>query len=84
MKPVITDHARTRDINNVCIPPHMHEQLAQTFVSEWEYLFDQFRLNLQGRIAGADERQLLKLQGNIEYSMELEKFFKELLGQKPA
>lgn len=82
MKPVVSNEPSGRDRNKIFIPQHFHEMLGQTFTQEWEWLFDQFRLNLQSRIAGADERQLLKLQGNIEYTNELEKFFKEVLGAK--
>jgi hypothetical protein len=84
MKPVVSDNPSGRDRNKIFISPHFHETLGRTINQEWEWLFDQFRLNLQSRIAGADERQLLKLQGNIEYTMELEKFFKEALGAKTA
>lgn len=82
MRPAISDNPSGRDRNKIFLSPHFYQTLSQTVPQQWEWLFDQFRLNLQSRIAGVDERQLLKLQGNIEYTIELEKFFKEVLGAK--
>lgn len=42
-------------------------------------LFGKFRLDLQSRILGVQDADLIKLQGKIEFCNELEKFFLGLL-----
>ena len=80
MKAIVSDNPHGRDHNIINVPTRMHAILCQTEPFQWEFLFDQFRLNLQSRIAGADSPSLLKLQGNIEYMNEIEKLFKEIVG----
>jgi hypothetical protein len=81
MKVAVSDEVTNPDGNTIIIPTHMQAGLQQTTPREWEYLFKQFRLNLQNRIPGADDRGLVKVQGNMELMAELEKFFKEAVGK---
>lgn len=80
MTAIISDEYPS-DINKIHVPTHMQAGLQQTTPREWEFLFKQFRFNLQNRIMGADDRALVKVQGNMEYLNELEKFFKETVGK---
>lgn len=78
MKPVISDNPSILPPNDIRLTSHHAEMLKMVLPSEWQLLFFNFRLQLQSRIAGADTSTLLKLQGNMEYLNELEKFFKEI------
>lgn len=80
MKIRVSNEPQGRNKNIIHVSEHFHQAIAgYTTAVEWETLFDQFRLNLQSRIVGADNRELLKLQASLEYSVEIEKFIKELL-----
>jgi len=52
---------------------------SQTDKLQWKSLFNEFRLNLQSRMTGLDERGLFELQAKMEYSRELEKFFLDIV-----
>lgn len=65
--------------NTVRITERMFAIIGQCDRQEWSSLFNEFRLNLQSRIAGSDERELLKLQAKIEQVNELDKFFENLI-----
>lgn len=80
MKHTLNDNPTNKVVSNfVRVPRHFFEILQQTDKSQWEQIFNEFRLNLQSRIAGSDERDLLKLQAKLEYINELEKFFLEMI-----
>lgn len=83
MKATITDTPESKpDIQKILITRNLHSLIQQTESTEWEYLFRQLRLNLLSRISGCDDRELIKLQGKIEWSDELEKFFKDVIANK--
>lgn len=66
--------------NIVRISRHFYEVVnSQTDKHEWHSLFNEFRLNLQSRIVGSDERGLLKQQAKLEFTNELEKFFLSII-----
>lgn len=67
---------------NILVSQSLAAALSVTTETDWESLFYQFRLNLQSRIVGSDERELLKLQGKIEHIGELETFFCKLVSSK--
>lgn len=67
--------------NVIPITDHLLYGIRQTDLRHWESLFQGFRFNLQNRIVGSDDRELLKLQAKIEEINELEQFFKVLLGK---
>lgn len=81
MKAKINENPSNRvEPNVVRMSRHFFELIhSQTDKYQWESLFSEFRLNLQSRMAGLDERDLLKLQAKQEYTMELEKFFLDII-----
>lgn len=55
------------------------ETIARLGTGGIKQIFEQFRLDLQGRILGVQDVDLIKLQGKIEFCNELENFFLGLL-----
>ena len=80
MKPITDDSTRAQQkvAGQIPIPTSLREGLRFVNDQEVELLFMNLRLNLQGRILGLDDRELIKLQGKLEYLSELEKFFYDL------
>jgi hypothetical protein len=79
MKLKVSDAPATRDTNIIHVPVDMHAAFARTSTFQWDFLFEQFRRNLAGRIPGCTlDRDLVKVQGNMEYINEIEKFFKDV------
>lgn len=66
---------RTKQPGIIHITAGLRARLIETNRADWESLFNEFRLELQCRIAGSDDRELLKLQAKIDWVNELEGFF---------
>jgi hypothetical protein len=81
MTATISDELSPKTKPNVLrITQQLWEAIQMGNLRDWESFFNEFRLNLQGRIAAAsDERELLKLQGKIEEVTEIEQVFIGLL-----
>lgn len=60
------------------VHPMILEAMKMTTPAEWKVLFQNLRLNLQGRILGLSGDDLIKLQGKLSYLDELEIFFSNL------
>lgn len=68
------------DANDVFITAEMHAIIGQVDKSQWESLFNQFRRSLQSRIVGINtDVDLHKLQGKIELTEELQRFFEKIV-----
>jgi len=81
MTATISDELSTKPKPNVVrMTQRLWDVIQLGELRDWESLFNEFRLNLQGRIAAAsDDRELLKLQGKIEEVTEIEQLFIGLL-----
>jgi hypothetical protein len=60
-------------------PSLLREQLKLLDHFQLEQLFMNLRLDLQSRVLSLDDRELIKLQGKLDYLNELEMFFNTLL-----
>lgn len=70
---------RRREPGIILIPLPLRAAICEASSIWWESLFQEFRLELQGRIVGSGKkRDLLKLHAKLEYINELEQFFKSL------
>lgn len=67
------------DKNVMYVSDRVRGVFQQLGSGELRNVIEQFRLNLQSRIVGCDDRTLLKLQGNLEYLNEIEKTFKDII-----
>lgn len=81
MTATISDELSTKTKPNVIrISQHLWEVIQTGDLKHWESFFNEFRLNLQSRIAAiSDDRELHKLQGKIEEVTEIEQVFIGLL-----
>lgn len=63
----------------IAIPSFMFSIFGKLSKPDLVRLFQLFRLDLQSRILGLAEQDLIKLQGKLDYVNELEIFFLGLL-----
>ena len=61
------------------IPSPLRELLQSADKRQIKQLFENLRLDLQSRVLNLDDRELIKLQGKLDYVNELEQFFTHLL-----
>lgn len=80
MKPVIkSQNLPFPKGGEIIFTQHQFELLCRVNKSDWEYICQGFRLDLQSRILGCSGDDLIKLQGKLEYINEIETFFTSLL-----
>ncbi len=80
MKHVTRDiSAYTPKAGEIPVPQLLLERLNALPKNDMSNLFQHLRLDLQSRITGLDDRDLLKLQGKLDYLNEFENFFLDLL-----
>lgn len=81
MKPITddTDHPQLKGGGDIPIPSPLRTALQMGSSAEYRLLFQNLRLDLQSRVSTLEDRELIKLQGKLDYLNELEKFFQGLV-----
>jgi hypothetical protein len=81
MKAVATlnEKSELKGGGDIPIPSPLREILQSTDKHQLVQMFQNLRLDLQSRISNLDDRELVKLQGKLDYLNELEIFFTTLL-----
>jgi hypothetical protein len=72
-----TDHPQLKGGGVIPIPSLLRDALRGTHAHQRGLLFQNLRLDLQSRVSTLDDRDLIKLQGKLDYINELENFFKD-------
>ena len=67
---------------NIPVQQKFAEILQMTTSHDWRNLFNGFRLDLHSRFISLKGDDVTKLQGKVEYTEELERFFEKLISGK--
>jgi hypothetical protein len=81
MKPVgsSNEYPQLRSAAEIPVPLMVLEVLKNLDKRQTKLLFENLRLDLQSRVSTLEDRELIKLQGKLDYLGELENFFTSLL-----
>lgn len=71
-------YPQLKDGGIIPIPSPLREVLHAGAATDYKLLFQNLRLNLQSRVSGLEDRDLIKLQGKLEYLAEMENFFQSM------